>query len=206
MSDGGLRLMFYDRTCTEEFGAFGLTQAWWVGGILYDALGRLDAHRGVATWEEGLDWLLGHQPERPIAEIQFWGHGKWGGLWMDEEVIGLEVLSPGHRLYQRFAALRQRLLPGGQALWWFRCCDTFGTERGHELARGWTRFYDCRAAGHTHHIGFLQSGLQVLEPGAEPGWPASEGVVPGLSHARHSSLRAPRTITCLRGAIPDGWG
>ncbi len=52
---------------------------------------------------------------------------------------------------------------------------------------------------------FLQSGLHVLAPGIEPNWPAHEGVVPWLSHARSSHLMAPRTITCFHGAIPASW-
>lgn len=197
-----LRLMIYDRTCRRRGLVPGLSDAWWAGGILYRALGRLDAWGGVASWREAFDWLLAASAERPIAEIQFWGHGEWGGLWIDEELLTIAYLDPAHPLHARLAAVKERLVPGGRALWWFRSCDTFGTRAGHELARAWTRFFGCRAAGHTHHIMFLQSGLHVLAPGEEPRWSEHEGVVAGLPHARHSHVLAPRTITCLHGTIP----
>ena len=200
--DAPLRLMFYDRTCTGRFPWPGLTHAWSAGGVLYDALGRLDAWHGVATWAEGLDWLLSYSRPRPIAEIQFWGHGGWGGLWMEEHLIKIDVLQPGHALHDRLAALKYRLVSDGSALWWFRCCDTFGTKVGHDFARQWTRFFGCHAAGHTYHINFLQSGLHALAPGEEPYWPENEGVQAGLPHARESHWLAPHTITCLHGTIP----
>jgi hypothetical protein len=96
--------------------------------------------------------------------------------------------------------LRSRLAP--DALWWFRTCETLGKAEGHEFARRWTRFFNCRVAGHTHAINILQSGLHVLAPGEEPTWPLDEGVNPGAIRAKDSSVFAPQTITCLHGALP----
>lgn len=194
--------MLYDRTCRGRGLLPGLSHAWSAGGVLYNALGRIDAWHGAASWAEGLAWLLEASARRPISEIQFWGHGEWGGLWIDEELLTAAALRPDHALHAHLAALKARLVPGGEALWWFRSCDVFGTRTGHDFARAWTRFFGCRAAGHTYTINILQSGLHVLEPGAEPTWPETEGVVPGLSHARSSHLLAPRTITCFHNAIP----
>lgn len=194
------RLMLYDRTCRGRGPIPGLSHAWSVGGVLYKRLGRIDAWRGVSSWAEGLDWLAASP--HPIAEIQFWGHGEWGGLWIDDELLTATALTPGHPLHPRLAAVKERLVGGGRALWWFRSCDVFGTQTGHDFARAWTRFFDCRAAGHTYTINILQSGLHVLEPGAEPTWSITEGVVPGLAHAAESSIFAPRTITCLHNSIP----
>lgn len=198
----GLRVMLYDRSCRGRGLAPGLSHAWATGGVLFRALGRFDATYGAWSWAEGLDWLLSISAQRPIAEIQFWGHGEWGGLWITEELLTAAALEPGHYLHDRLATLRTRLSPDGSALWWFRSCDVFGTQIGHDFARAWTRFFGCRAAGHTHHIMMLQSGLHVLAPGEEPTWPLDEGVEPGLAHARESSWSAPRTITFLHGELP----
>ena len=197
-----LRLMLYDRSCRGQGLAPGLSHAWSAGGLLYRALGRFDAWHGAGAWAQGLDWLLEASAHRSIAEIQFWGHGEWGGLWIDEELLTADALEPGHYLHDRLARLRARLVPGGGALWWFRSCDVFGSKRGHDFARAWTRFFGCRAAGHTYQVLLLQSGLHVLAPGEEPTWSAEEGVVPGLAHAGDSSLLAPRTITCLHNTLP----
>ena len=37
---------------------------------------------------------------------------------------------------------------------------------GHDFARAWTDFFGSRAAGHTFIIGYWQSGLHTLAPGA----------------------------------------
>ncbi len=192
--------MLYDRTCRGGRVLPGLSHAWSAGALLYKRLQRIDTWYGAASWAEGLDWILDASRDRSIAEIQFWGHGEWGGLWIEEELLTIAALEPGHVHHARLAEIKPRLAP--DALWWFRSCDVFGTQRGHDFARAWTRFFGCRAAGHTYTINILQSGLHVLAPGAEPDWPLDEGVVPGLDHASPSSLRAPNTITCLHNAIP----
>ena len=195
-----LRVMFYDQSCRGRGLVPGLSHAWSFGGRLYRALGRIDAWQGAGYWVEALDWLLEISKDRPLGEIQFWGHGEWGGLWIDEELLTIAALDPGHPVHDRLVALKGRVQP--DSLWWFRSCDVFGTQIGHDFARAWTRFFGCRAAGHTHTINFLQSGLYELAPGAEPHWSVDEGVVPGLWHASESSWTAPKTITALHGKLP----
>ena len=199
-----LRLMLYDRTCRGRGPLPGLSHAWSAGGILYGALRRIDAWHGVSSWAEGLDWLVEKSANRRIAEVQFWGHGEWGCAFIGEEKIDVRSLVPGHEHHAHLLALKARLVPDGQALWWFRTCETFGTRAGQDFARAWTRFLGCRAASHTYVINILQSGLSVLAPGEEPSWSEDEGVMPGAPRARPSHLRAPRTITCFHGAVPPG--
>jgi len=205
----GSRLMVYDRTCGGRWGLPGLTASWRAGSVLYRGLGRLDDWRGVASWPEALDWLLARSQDEPIAEIQYWGHGTWGCVLIDRKPLDVRALVPGHPWHERLAALRDRLVPGGDALWWFRTCETFGTARGHAFARAWTRFFGCRAAGHTYTIGPWQSGLHSLRPGEVPSWSVEEGIQPGSDPARPTSLgsgpREPHTISCLGGRVPSGY-
>ena len=186
--------MLFDRTCRGGRLTPGLSHAWAAGGRLYHRLGRIDAWYGAATWAEGLEWLGSHAD---IAEIQYWGHGTWGGLWMDREVLRADALEPGHPHHERLVAIRARMTPA--SLWWFRCCDVFGTEQGQAFAKAWTSFFDCRAAGHTHTIGMLQSGLHVLAPGEQPAWSVTEGVAD--ERPKKSSVFAPNTITFLHGSL-----
>lgn len=196
----GLRLMLFDRSCRGRGLVPGLSHAWSAGGLLYRALGRIDGQFGAGSWAEGLDWLAETARTRPIDEIQFWGHGEWGGLWIDEELLDARALVRGHYLHDRLVRVRDRLDAG--ARWWFRSCDVFGTTYGQDFARHWTRFFGCSAAGHTHQIMVWQSGLHELLPGEEPTWSADEGVVDGLWHAADSGRGVPRTITCLHGKVP----
>ena len=207
-----LRLMIYDRTCRGRRGLPGLSHAWAAGGRLYHAMGRLDAWCGAASWAEALDWLATVRAGEPVAEVQLWMHGRWGQARIAGEALDAAALEPGHPHHARLVALRERLVPGGSALFWFRTCETFGRAEGHAFARAWTGFFGCRAAGHTHVIGIFQSGLHLLEPGGTPDWPVDEGMAPGAP--RDEAVRtigapsrpwSPRTVTFLAGQVPRGY-
>jgi hypothetical protein len=233
-----LRLMIYDATCIGDFpkpGASGrdrwvgdrvwrrfgelldgapwpgLTHSWQIGGALYRGLGRLDGWRGFASWSSALAWLAEHRSDQPIAEIQFWGHGKWGAAKIDTGNLTIDSLDPAHPDHDVLVAIRERMtsVDGQPPLWWFRTCETFGADDGHAFARAWTDFFQCRAAGHTYVIGPWQSGLHSLLPGQRPHWSTSEGLREGTpAHPRRalwSTRHEPNTISCLHGRIPAGF-
>jgi hypothetical protein len=202
----GLRLILFDRTCVNRLG-LGLSRVWSAGTGLYASLGRSDAAYGARSFRDALDWLSTVRPDRPIAEVQFWGHGKWGRLFIANEVLHRGALTPGAEHHAPLAALRERLTD--DALFWFRTCETFGADAGGDFARAWTDFFGCPAAGHTFVIGYWQSGLHLLRPGVIPHWPSAEGLVQGSparpERAAPSMPGAPNTITCLAGRVPQGW-
>jgi hypothetical protein len=203
-----LRLLVYDRTCGPPPRLpVGLSTAWRTGSWLYRGLGRLDAAAGVASWREALEFLAGHAPTRPLAEVQYWGHGRWGRVLCDREPLDATVLGPAHPLHGLLGAVKERLLP--EALVWLRTCEAFGTHAGQDFARRLADGLGVRVAGHTHIIGFFQSGLHGLRPGELPAWSPEEGLAEGTAsapvRAHDSSPLAPRTITCLHGRVPEGW-
>ncbi len=209
VAPAALRLLVFDRTCTGRHALPGLSHAWRVGGWLYGGLGRLDARLGAASWGEALAWLTAVARDRPIAEIQFWGHGKWGEARIGDERLDAAALRPGHPHHAALRDLRGRLTGDGEALWWFRTCETLGARPGHDFARRWTDFFRARVAGHTYIIGPWQSGLHSLSPGREPAWSPDEGLVAGTperpERARWSHRGEPNTIHCLVGEIPAGY-
>lgn len=194
-----MRLLVFDRTQST------LTAAWRTGARLYRGLSRIDAATGASSWAEALDWVLAH--DAPVEELQFWGHGKWGVALFDRDPFDASALAPGHALHDRLVALRQRLAP--DALLWLRCCETFGARRGLDFAARLADGLGARVAGHTYIIGFHQSGLHGLAPGARPDWSPEEGLVEGSAdvpvRARWSGPLQPRTITCLAGSFPEAW-
>lgn len=204
-----LRLLVFDRTCTGRLRP-GLSDAWAAGRHLYRGLGRIDASRGVASWAEALDWLGAVAPGASIADVQYWGHGRWGRALVADDVLDAAALAPGHPLHAGLLRLRARLLPGRDGLFWLRTCETFGLALGKRFARDLADFLGCRVAGHTYVIGALQSGLHSLSPGEVPSWPDDEGVPEGHrgpaepAAGRWSRLWEPNTITCLQGKIPEG--
>ena len=192
-----MRALIYDRTCTG-----GLSRAWSAGSVLYRGLRRIDAVRGVASWDDALAWL-GSLAE-PIQELQYWGHGKWGSALIDDDVLDASSLVTRRSALE---AVRERLAP--DALVWFRTCETFGAEPGIDFAERLADFLGARVAGHTHVIGFHQSGLHGLHPGTRAHWSPDEGLVEGTprspTRARGSAPWLPRTVTCLAGSVPERW-
>jgi hypothetical protein len=184
-----------------------LGYSWQYGTQLYRALGRVDAAFGAHSFREAFAWLASHQRERQIAELQFWGHGRWGRIMIDAEALDRQLLLPAHQHHAGFQQLRERLTP--DALIWFRTCETLGAVAGQDFAARLADATGARIAGHTFIIGFLQSGLHCLRPGMSPHWPSSEGLARGSADAPEAALpsapTAPNTITCLTGQIPDGY-
>jgi hypothetical protein len=198
-----VRVLVYDRTCVWRGGA--LSHAWAAGSRLYRTLGRIDAARGVASWDEALGWLAARPA--PIDEIQYWGHGKWGGALVDRDMLDASAFASAHPLHAQLAAVRDRLAP--DALVWFRTCETFGARRGIAFAEQLADFLRTRVAGHTFVIGVHQSGLHGLAPGARADWAPDEGLAAGTAdqpeRAKPSRPWAPRTVTCFTGAVPMDW-
>lgn len=198
-----MRVLVYDRTCVRKGG--GLTVPWTAGSVLYRGMRRIDRAKGVASWAEALAWL--GELDEPIDELQYWGHGRWGRILIDSEALTGSALLAGHEHHAGMRALRDRLAPG--ALVWFRTCSAFGARAGIAFAEGLADFLGARVAGHTHVIGFHQSGLHGLAPGAHADWDPAEGLAKGTpdepEEARWSRPWATRTITCLHGAVPKSW-
>lgn len=199
-----LRLMIYDDTCRRSRLGVGLTHSWIAGALLYRQIGKFDATRGVRSWEEALQWLSDVEKDRSIGEIQFWGHGKWGRALIDGAPLTTAALAESHPWNRPLRDVAERMVP--DALWWFRTCETFGAEAGHDFARRWTDFFECRAAGHTYIIGPWQSGLHALNPGEVPRWSVYEGLDEGAPDAPRKALwsipGAPNTISFLRATLP----
>ncbi|MCA9599247.1 MAG: DUF4347 domain-containing protein [Myxococcales bacterium] len=176
-----------------------MSRIWSAGARLYQSLDRVDERIAAGSWQEALVRVL--NLERPIAELQVWAHGKWGDVRLGPQALELDSFQrPSSELRQ----LRERLAPG--ALVWFRTCETFGAHRGQAFASVAADWLGCTVAGHTHVIGYWQSGLHVLAPGAKPTWSADEGLLRGTPEhplqALPSTPFAPNTVTCLEGSIP----
>jgi len=202
-----LRLLIYDGN--RKAGEAALRSSWSAGARVYRALGRIDSFFGAHSWPEALAWCAEQAAGAPIAELQFWGHGRWGQVLIGGEALSQASFGREHPHRARLDALRERLLPDGQSLVWFRTCETFGAARGIAFAETLTRELHTRAAGHTHVIGALQSGLHGLSAGAEPRWSPSEGLSRGTpdapAAALPSSANAINTIHFMTSAVPHAW-
>lgn len=209
MTAGTVRVLLFDPTCLRARGKPGLSKFWHAGSALYGPiLHRVDAIRAATSWAEALAWLARVRPNEPIDEIQYWGHAKWGQVFIDDDALTTVATARGDRHHDALRAVAQRMR-GPESLVWFRSCELFGADAGHDFARRFSDFFRCRVAGHTRVIGFWQSGLHSIAPGEAPSWSASEGLAEGTpSHpvrATGSRPWLPNTIQCLQGTIPRGW-
>ncbi|HEY5948080.1 MAG TPA: DUF4347 domain-containing protein [Kofleriaceae bacterium] len=195
-----MRVIVYDKTCVNTRGR--LSPIWAAGARLYRGLRRVDAVQGVASWDEALGWLAAQA--EPIAEIQYWGHGKWGRAFVGEDVLDTSALQERRT---QLEAIRERLAP--DPLIWFRTCETVGANRGIDFAERFADFFGARVAGHTYIIGFHQSGLHGVAPGCRADWSAEEGLKEGTADAPVSAKWSrpwhKRTVTALQGEIPQTW-
>ena len=183
----------------------GLTHTWIAGGHAYRLLRHVDTFKGFGFWHRALEWLATVHPEQRIQEIQYWGHGSPGRVWINGKALTIDAFDDAYK--PMLEAVRDRLTD--DALIWFRTCATFGAERGRAFARRAVDFFGCRVAAHTHNIGLFHGGLHSLAPGAEPDWPADEGVAEGTAaepkKMRMSGCRTVNRITCLTADVPRGW-
>lgn len=207
-------LLIYDGS--KRSGERLLRSAWAVGARVYRGLGRIDAAYGATSWDDALHWLVKRGQQGAIAEVQFWGHGKWGMAFIDSDMLTVASLREGHPHHAYLCALARgpfaeftRNKPGALPLFWFRTCETFGADAGHVFAQELSALLGTRVAGHTHIIGVLQSGLQGLMPGEAPHWSAEAGLLDGTAanprQAADSSPSAPRTIHFMNGVFPSSW-
>jgi hypothetical protein len=198
-----LRLVVFDATQLSR-PPRALGASWHAGALLYKGMGWVDATYGARSVGDALDWVLRTARERPIRELQYWGHGKWGRILIDRESFDRGSLAKGHALRPKLEALRERLSPA--ALLWFRTCETLGACAGQDFARALGDFTGASVAGHTFVIGYFQSGLHVLAPGASPSWPETEGLREGTPEdprtAFESGPAQPNTVTCFTHAVP----
>lgn len=187
----------------------GLSPVWWAGTWMHRLLRAADATLGARSWGEALDWAasIAEQRKRPIGSIQFWGHGLWGYMLIGKSRLDQIALGMGQPMAASIDRFRANLA-GPEALFWLRCCSAFGGQRGRAFAGQLANRLGCRVAGHTHVIGFWQSGTHSLQPGELAAWSPREGLrLEGdrVVSALGSSPKGPNTMTCLGIDLPAGW-
>lgn len=187
-----MRVMVYDATDTKP--GIELGDTWELGGWLYRHLRRLDRCFGATSWFEAVEWLAQtSEVEGGLDEIQFWGHGSPGEVWINGHSLNVVNVD---------ALAKVKMKPAG--LFWLRTCASFAGEPGHLLARRMRDVLGCRVAGHTFNIGAWHGGLHSLRVGAEPAWSVSEGFGAN-GRPSFGTPWSPNTITFMHGRVPEDW-
>lgn len=201
----GLSVLVYDAACRGPGPTRWLGRAFAIGRHTHAVAQPWDLVVPATTWPEAIDRVLAGCEHAGVAELQYWGHGKWGRVLIGAESLDRDAISPAGPLHDRIRALGT-LMHGPDAHVWFRTCETLGAHRGHAMAQELCEQLGCAVAGHTFIVGPWQSGLHLLRPGARPEWPADEGLLEGTPElpvrAAWSRAWHPRTVSCMRRALP----
>lgn len=188
-----MKIAMYDATENKPIG-----WAWAFGAWLFKVLGLVQHVVAAESWADGLQQCYAIAKKNKIREIQFWGHGYPGFLFVNKEAL---LPNSAHRLL--LAGLGEQLEEG--ALFWFRTCSSFAGTSGHVLARNIAGMLRRRVAGSTFIIGApWHSGQHSLEPGAIPSWSTEEGL-DAKGEPMKSSKKAPNTLFFARMRLPSGW-
>jgi len=226
MTPRPLRLVVFDATDTPRaarerrharaaspdgraMGSPGLSPIWRAGTLLHRLAWAADASLGATSWPEALAWAatIAADRGRPIGSLQVWGHGGWGSMAIGATALDSDALRRGHALEAPLDAFKGAL-EGPESLFWLRCCSAFGHSTGQQFAEALALRLGCRVAGHTHIIGFFQSGTHSLRPGAKAAWDAEEGVKKSGGQAISaltSAPDAPNTVSCLALGLPEDY-
>lgn len=201
--DRPLRLMIYDAKPGDGFFQYLLMLSWCIGGAIMKLFGRIDDYRGFSDWNDALKWLTSARPANRIGEIQFWGHGSPGTIWMKGIPFDIINLFQSHTMRPLLDKLKGRLLPNAESLIWLRSCSVLQGRRGHDFSTKLAGVLGCTVAGHTRIVGVTHGGLHTIRPGEKPSWPLNEGepegVIPGYLKW------GPNTIWFFQAKIPKGW-
>lgn len=188
-----MKIAMYDATENRPIG-----WSWAFGARLYKTLGFVHHVVAARSWVDGLQRCYAIAQKFKIDEIQFWGHG-WPGLLFVNKQELLPVTE--HRLL--LEGLGKSLEP--DALMWFRTCSSFAGVGGHVLARNIAATLGHRVAGSTYIIGApWHSGQHSVRPGAIPSWSIHEGL-DSAGEPRKSFKTAPNTLLFASMALPSEW-
>lgn len=166
-----------------------LKLAWLVGCWFQKIIGAVDDYHAIDSWTEAKEWL---NSKGPISQIQYWGHGSSGTVWLAEEVVPMK----------EWLSLKPCLAP--DALIWFRTCSTFKGWYGQYFSKTLADGLNCTIGGHTRVIGIWQGGLYTRKPNSFASWSMNEGGEPSKLREDFKFWNR-NTIFCMRTSIPKDW-
>jgi len=185
-----------------------LSYAWRIGARLFRMSNAVDASMGVSSWHDAFKYIGDMAKKYEIEEIQFWGHGSPGRVWIHNSWLNVH----NYETYKLINDLRG-ILGKNKPRWWFRTCSTFAGMKGKKFARTFSKLFDCEVVGHTCIIGtwFSHSYGYGLRPGEDPHWEMGDDL--GWSRddyksrmvMKNSAPGLTNTVSCFASKVPDSW-
>lgn len=182
-----MKIIVYDATDVIP-NELELGDSWKLGSAFYLLRKKADLVIPATSWNQAIAKL--NDIDKPITEIQFWGHGKPGTFFIAGKPLTQVLINQMNFKVDK--------------LIWFRSCATFCGYIGRDFADRMAKKFNCTIAGHTHNIALFHSGLHTASPLRPASWPSDEGFTKE-GKPKDSSFFAPNTITCLHSEVPKGW-
>ncbi|KAF0972961.1 hypothetical protein FDP41_008813 [Naegleria fowleri] len=181
----GLSVLIYDSTNEHESTRDQFASiSWAVGSSFFEAVNKFDRVIRAKSWDQVVRELnqIADSGEL-IREVQFWGHGSPGKVFIGQDELTTEVLDT-----PSWVSLSKRKIFHQNALWWFRSCSTCNRNEGRSFAKKFVDLFGVRMGGHTVFIHAIHAGLVCLRPGQEPSWSDEDGTWCLATDMGHHSL------------------
>lgn len=146
-----------------------------------------DCTEEIQFWSHGSSgngmWISGSGDELTASDFNIPEIDRFGGPFPWEDFVSNTPHYQAYALWfsglserhKRLVSLQQTIC-GKHAEVYYRSCEAFQGEAGHEFAKASAHFWRSRVVGHTKIIGLTQPGRRALKPGEEPHWSETEGV------------------------------
>ena len=163
------RVMVYDAT-QKGWKDKQLSAFWWAGSFL----GNFDVVIAATSWDDAVEKLTAI--EGTISQLQIWGHGSSGKMWIDN--VSLSLDKDDKELMDSFVAALSEKLTWSSVVW-FRACDVFRAAAGKLFANTVSTRLRCGVVGHTCVISSPfpthQSGGHGIRAPQKAEWSTAEG-------------------------------
>lgn len=163
----GLRVLVYDTTQT---GWPPLSALWRTGALISGA----DVVIPASGWADAYDALA--EIDRPVDQLQVWGHGYPGQPLINGRSVDLVQLSQSLRTIHPRTEV------------WFRACDVAMGQSGHTFMRAAVARLKCTVVAHCAVVAWpnpaWQAQICALRPGEDVWWSLSGDELRGCSTFR----------------------
>ena len=162
----GARVIVYDDTSSDTL---KVPDSLWQYGTTLLALDRATHLLPVSSWDQLFHELDLIASKQLISEVQFWGHGSAGKVYIGGDVLDITFMQRS-TAFRSFTA-RSPFMKNGTGLIWFRTCSTLAGDEGQHFARTLSAYFlhqNVRIAGHTSLISdphpWKHPNLVVFDP------------------------------------------
>ena len=101
----GHSVLVYDAACRGPGPTRWLGRAFAIGRHTHALARPWDLVVPARTWSDAIDGVLAGCEHAGIADLQYWGHGKWGRVLIGADSLDGDAISPGGPMHDRLSLI-----------------------------------------------------------------------------------------------------